>query len=108
MTGDKFDKSETNMFSLIQQIHQTIMDNSAESLTRKFIWIYSCRIGSSDPIGRVECGYNRKGELQQTFFFFFSLLNLYCNLFLCSLVEAFSYTNCSHIRVGVEALERDG
>ena len=20
------------------------------------------RIGSSDPIGRVECGYNRKGE----------------------------------------------
>ena len=22
-----------------------------------------CRIGSSDPIGRVECGYNRKGEM---------------------------------------------
>ena len=68
MTGDKFDKLVTNVFSLIQQIHQT-MDNSDESLTHKFIWIYSCRIGSSDPIGRVECGYNRKGELQQTFFF---------------------------------------
>ena len=70
MTGDKFDKLVTNVFSLIQEIHQT-MDSSDESLTRKFIWIYSCRIGSSDPIGRVECGYNRKGELQQTFFFLY-------------------------------------
>ena len=59
----------TNVFSLIQQIHQT-MDNSDESGNPQiYSWIYSCRIGSSDPIGRVECGYNRKGELQQTFVF---------------------------------------
>ena len=54
------------------------------------------RIGSSDPIGRVEVGYNRKGENigdnQSQAFSFIFIINLYDIL----------------LRFGAEALEGNG